>query len=49
MPKVACIAERLPTGIHVLRLEQDPTCPIATWGIATIPIGNPFGTGVTLT
>jgi tetratricopeptide (TPR) repeat protein len=28
-------------------LERDPTCAIATWGIATILIGNPFGAGPT--
>jgi len=26
-------------------LARDPKCAIATWGIATILIGNPFGTG----
>src|SRR5262245_30992322 len=26
-------------------LEQDPTCAIATWGIASILIGNTFGAG----
>src|SRR5437762_14318356 len=26
-------------------LERDPHCAIATWGIATILIGNPFATG----
>jgi hypothetical protein len=26
-------------------LEKDPSCAIATWGIATIDIGNPFATG----
>ena len=26
-------------------LELDPNCAIATWGIATILIGNPFGAG----
>src|SRR6266568_970830 len=26
-------------------LERDPGCAIATWGIATILIGNPFGAG----
>ena len=26
-------------------LEVDPSCAIATWGIATILIGNPFGGG----
>ena len=29
-------------------LERDPDCAIATWGIATILIGNPFATGPTL-
>jgi tetratricopeptide (TPR) repeat protein len=28
-------------------LERDPKCAIATWGIATILIGNPFGGGPT--
>jgi tetratricopeptide (TPR) repeat protein len=28
-------------------LERDPSCAIATWGIATILIGNPFATGPT--
>ncbi len=28
-------------------LEQDPTCAIATWGIATVLIGNTFATGPT--
>jgi tetratricopeptide (TPR) repeat protein len=28
-------------------LEHDPKCAIATWGIATILIGNPFGGGPT--
>jgi tetratricopeptide (TPR) repeat protein len=28
-------------------LERDPNCAIATWGIATILIGNPFATGPT--
>ncbi len=28
-------------------LELDPNCAIATWGIATILIGNPFGVGST--
>jgi len=28
-------------------LERDPNCAIATWGIATILIGNPFATGST--
>jgi tetratricopeptide (TPR) repeat protein len=28
-------------------LEREPTCAIATWGIATILIGNPFATGPT--
>jgi len=28
-------------------LEEDPTCAIATWGIATILIGNTFATGPT--
>jgi len=28
-------------------LEQDPSCAIATWGIATILIGNTFATGPT--
>jgi tetratricopeptide (TPR) repeat protein len=28
-------------------LERDPHCAIATWGIATILIGNPFATGPT--
>jgi tetratricopeptide (TPR) repeat protein len=28
-------------------LEQDPNCAIATWGIATILIGNTFSTGPT--
>jgi tetratricopeptide (TPR) repeat protein len=26
-------------------LDQDPTCAIASWGIASILIGNPFATG----
>ena len=26
-------------------LRQDPFCTIATWGIATVRIGNPFGAG----
>jgi len=26
-------------------LKQDPSCAIASWGIATVRIGNPFGTG----
>src|ERR1700675_2583459 len=26
-------------------LERDPKCAIATWGIATILVGNPFGGG----
>lgn len=26
-------------------LQQDPFCTIATWGIATVRIGNPFGAG----
>ena len=28
-------------------LAHDPSCAIATWGIATVAIGNPFGTGAT--
>lgn len=28
-------------------LERDPNCAIATWGIATILIGNTFATGPT--
>jgi hypothetical protein len=28
-------------------LERDPNCAIATWGIATILIGNPFAAGST--
>jgi tetratricopeptide (TPR) repeat protein len=28
-------------------LERDPNCAIATWGIATILIGNPFAAGPT--
>src|SRR5437867_1269624 len=28
-------------------LELDPNCAIATWGIATILIGNPFAAGPT--
>jgi tetratricopeptide (TPR) repeat protein len=28
-------------------LERDPKCAIATWGVATILIGNPFGGGPT--
>jgi hypothetical protein len=28
-------------------LEHDPQCAIATWGIATLLIGNPFATGPT--
>ncbi|MFH5832486.1 hypothetical protein [Halalkalibaculum sp. DA384] len=30
-------------------LERDPNCAIATWGIATTLIGNPFATGPTTT
>jgi tetratricopeptide (TPR) repeat protein len=26
-------------------LQKDPSCTIATWGIATVRIGNPFGAG----
>ena len=26
-------------------LERDPNCAIAAWGIATMPMGNPFGVG----
>ena len=26
-------------------LNKDPSCAIAAWGIATVRIGNPFGTG----
>jgi hypothetical protein len=26
-------------------LQSDPFCTIATWGIATVRIGNPFGAG----
>jgi Tfp pilus assembly protein PilF len=28
-------------------VERDPSCAIATWGIATVAVGNPFGTGAT--
>jgi tetratricopeptide (TPR) repeat protein len=28
-------------------LERDPSCAIATWGIATVLIGNPFAAGPT--
>ncbi|MDP9066283.1 MAG: hypothetical protein M3O06_10510, partial [Pseudomonadota bacterium] len=28
-------------------LERDPNCAIATWGIATVLIGNPFAAGPT--
>jgi hypothetical protein len=28
-------------------LDHDPGCAIATWGIATVAIGNPFGAGAT--
>jgi hypothetical protein len=28
-------------------LAHDPGCAIATWGMATVAIGNPFGTGAT--
>ncbi|HXL66507.1 MAG TPA: hypothetical protein VN938_15775 [Xanthobacteraceae bacterium] len=28
-------------------LAHDPSCAIATWGIATVAMGNPFGTGAT--
>ena len=28
-------------------LAHDPGCAIATWGIATVAIGNPFGVGAT--
>ena len=28
-------------------LAHDPGCAIAAWGIATVAIGNPFGTGAT--
>ena len=28
-------------------LDKDPTCAIATWGIAAIDLGNPFATGPT--
>ena len=28
-------------------LARDPGCAIATWGIATVAIGNPFGSGAT--
>ncbi|HLI11209.1 MAG TPA: hypothetical protein VKY65_06375 [Alphaproteobacteria bacterium] len=28
-------------------LQRDPACAVATWGIATIAIGNPFATGAT--
>jgi len=28
-------------------LARDPHCAIATWGIATVAIGNPFSTGAT--
>jgi tetratricopeptide (TPR) repeat protein len=28
-------------------LQRDPTCAIATWGIATLLIGNPFAAGPT--
>jgi tetratricopeptide (TPR) repeat protein len=28
-------------------LDRAPDCAIATWGIATVAIGNPFGTGAT--
>lgn len=28
-------------------LQRDPTCAIATWGIATVLIGNPFAAGPT--
>src|ERR1700751_2067081 len=28
-------------------LDEDPACAIATWGVATINIGNPFATGPT--
>ncbi len=28
-------------------LREDPPCAIATWGIATVKIGNPFGSGPT--
>src|SRR2546426_12363600 len=28
-------------------LERDPSCAIATWGIATLLIGNPFAAGPT--
>ena len=30
-------------------LQQDPSCTIATWGIATVRIGNPYGVGPTAT
>jgi hypothetical protein len=26
-------------------LDHDPSCAIATWGVAAIDIGNPFATG----
>jgi tetratricopeptide (TPR) repeat protein len=26
-------------------LDQDPTCAVAAWGVATIDVGNPFATG----
>src|SRR5580693_1806955 len=26
-------------------LDKDPTCAIASWGVATIDVGNPFATG----
>jgi hypothetical protein len=28
-------------------LDHDPSCAIATWGIATVAISNPFGAGAT--
>jgi hypothetical protein len=28
-------------------LDDDPTCAIATWGIATLSVGNPFAAGPT--
>lgn len=28
-------------------LAHDPSCAVATWGIATVAIGNPFGSGAT--
>ena len=34
-------------AVYADALRRDPTCAIATWGIATVAIGNPFGAGAT--